>query len=100
MRCGSNGRFGASPRKRSQSMVAGLAPGELREGHDAEYLGAAQGAHSGVSAMPLDDPPKGLPWYELHDLREQRLAYVHASPQVAQTQKHRKSAKPQIGRPS
>ena len=34
-----------------------LAPGELREGHDAKHLGAAQGAHSGVSAIPLDDPP-------------------------------------------
>jgi hypothetical protein len=70
-----------------------LAPGELGEGHDAKDLGAAQGAHSGVSAMPLDDPPERLPWHELHDLREQRLACVHASPQVAQTPKHRKSAK-------
>jgi len=70
-----------------------LAPGELREGHDAEDLGAAQSAHSGVSAMPLDDPSKALPWHELHDLCEQRLAHVHASPRIAQTPKHRKTAR-------
>ncbi len=42
---------------------------------------------------PLDDASEGLPRHELHHLREQRLATVHASPRVVQTREHRKQAR-------
>jgi hypothetical protein len=32
--------------------------------------------------MPLDDASKVLPRHKLHDLRKQRFAHVHLSPQV------------------
>lgn len=37
-------------------------------------------------------PDAGLAFSELHDLREQRLAHVHASLRVVQTREHRKRA--------
>ena len=58
----------------------------------AEQVGAAQRAHARVAIVALDDASEGLPRHELHDLREQRLAHVHASPRVVQTRKHRKCA--------
>ena len=75
-----------------------LAPGELREGHDAEHLGTTQGTHARIAPISCDDALEGLPRHELHDLREQRLAYVHASLRVLQTSKHRKQAIPNSNR--
>jgi hypothetical protein len=69
-----------------------FAPGELREGHDAKQVGATQRANARVALVPLDDATEGLPRHELHHLREQRLAHVHASPRVVQTREHRKRA--------
>jgi len=69
-----------------------LAPRELREGHDAKQVGATQRAHARSAFVPLDDATEGLPRHELHHLRKQRLAHVHASPRVDQIRKHRKSA--------
>src|SRR5216683_5996328 len=42
--------------------------------------------------MPHHNAAKGLPWDELHYLREQCLAYVHAILRVVETRKHRKNA--------
>jgi hypothetical protein len=63
-------------------VAQGLAPRQLRKGHHAKQIGAAQGAYTRITAMTLDDSPKGLPLNKLHDLRKQSLAHVHASPQV------------------
>jgi prephenate dehydratase len=69
-----------------------LSPCELRERHHAKQVGAAERAHAGIAVVPLDDSTEGLPRHELHHLREQRLAHVHATPQVVQTREHRKPA--------
>ena len=69
-----------------------LAPGDLREGHDAKQVGATQRASARVALVSLDDATEGLPRHELHHLREKRLAHVHASPRVGQTRELRKSA--------
>jgi hypothetical protein len=63
-------------------VAQGLAPSQLREGHHAKQIGAAQSAHARIASVAFDDASKGLPWHVLHDLRKQRLAHIHASPQV------------------
>jgi len=61
-----------------------LAVGQLREGHGAELLGAAQTAHFEIATIPQHNARKAGPRNELHELREQRLAQVHgSSPQVS-----------------
>jgi len=67
-----------------------LAPGELREGHDAEQIGAAQRAYSRVAIVPFDDACEGFPRHKLHPLRKQRLAHIHAALRVVESRKHRK----------
>jgi len=64
-------------------VAQGLAPCQLREGHHTKQIGAVQGAYTRIATVAFDDASKGLPWHVLHDLRKQRLAHVHASPQVA-----------------
>ena len=59
-----------------------LAPRQLRECHHAKQIGAVQGAHSRIAAMAVDDAPEGFPRHILHDLRKQRFAHVHTSPQA------------------
>jgi hypothetical protein len=54
-----------------------LAIGELREGHDAELLGAAQDGRSMIAAVAPHDAFEACPGQKLHDLREQCLASVH-----------------------
>jgi hypothetical protein len=70
-------------RQTGLDVAQGFAPGQLREGHDAKQVGAAQRAHPGVATMALDDAAERLPRHELHDLRKQRLAHVHVLPRVA-----------------
>ena len=55
-----------------------LAPGQLREGHHPELLRAVEGTHAPIAVVALDDPRHARPRHELHKLREQRLAKVHA----------------------
>ena len=50
-------------------------------------------ANTRIALLPLEDASEGLPRHELHHLREQRLATVHASPRVVQTREHRKQAR-------
>ena len=57
-----------------------LAVGQLREGHGAKLLWAAQAAHAEIAAIARHDARKAGPGNEFHDLREQRLAHVHSSP--------------------
>ena len=73
-------------------IAQGLAPRQLRKGHDTKQVGAAQGAHTRVAPIPIDDATKVLPRHVLHDLRKQCFANVHATPSVVQTEKHRKCA--------
>ena len=55
--------------------------------------GTAQRAHSRIARVPFDDASERLPRYELHDLREQRLAHVHASLRVVHSPEHRNLAR-------
>ncbi len=50
---------------------------QLGKGHGAVLLGAGQRPHPVIAAVPLDNPGKGRPRQEIHDLREHRLAGVH-----------------------
>ncbi len=68
--------------KTNLDIAQGFAPGQLREGHHTKHIGATQGTHSRIAAVAFDDASKGLPWHVFHDLRKQRLAHVHAPPQV------------------
>ena len=63
-----------------------FAPGKLREGPHAREtgFGATERANACIALVSRDDAPKRLPRHELHDLRKQRLAHVHASPRVVQ----------------
>jgi hypothetical protein len=63
-------------------IAQGLAPRQLREDHHTKHIGAVQSAYSRISVVTFDDSAKGLPRHVLHHLRKQRLAHVHASPQV------------------
>lgn len=73
-------------------IAQGFAPRQLRKGHHTKQVGAAQGAHTRVAAISIDDVAKVLPRHVPHDLRKQCLAHVHAAPSVVQTGKHRKCA--------
>ncbi len=67
-----------------------FAPSQLRKGHHAEQIGAAQDADTGIPVVAIDDAAESLPWNKLHDLRKQRLAHVHAALPTTQTREHRK----------
>ena len=66
----------------SLDVAQGFAPGQLRKGHDAKQIRAAQRANARIPGIPVDDAAKGLPRRILHHLRKQRLANVHEAPQV------------------
>jgi hypothetical protein len=85
-------QLGLIGREAGLDIAQRLSPSELSEGHHAKQVGAAQRAHARIALVLLDDSTEGLPRHELHHLREQRLAHVHATPQVVQTREHRKAA--------
>ena len=64
-----------------------LAVGQLGEGHAAQLLGARQCAYAVIAAITGHNALKGLPRQEVHDLREQGLANVHASLRSSQSRK-------------
>jgi len=51
----------------------------LRKSNCAKLLGAWQRAYSRVPAVTRNDAPEARPRYEVHDLREQHLADIHAN---------------------
>ncbi len=55
-----------------------LAVGKLREGHDAKLLGATEVSYPVIAAVAIHDAMEGFPRQKVHDLREQRLAEIHA----------------------
>jgi hypothetical protein len=67
-------RIGAQHRL---DVAQALAPSQLCKCHDAELLGAVEAAHPIVATVALHDAAQARPGYELHQLREQRLALVH-----------------------
>jgi len=69
------GRVGRQARL---DIAQALAPGELREGHRPELLGARQRACARVARVAMHDAREAGPRHELHDLSKQRLACVHA----------------------
>jgi len=83
-------QLGLIGRQAGLDVAKRLSPSELGKCHDAKQVRASQCAHTRVAVVPLDDAGEGLPRHELHHLREQRLAHIHASPQVVETRKHRK----------
>ena len=85
--------LGSVGRQTNVNVPQRLAPGQLREGHDAKDIGTAQTPHARIALMPIHDAPKRLPRHELHELCEQRLSQVHASIPIAETGKHRKTSK-------
>ncbi len=85
-----SGRYAAQAHMEQLALVGGqtgfdvaqrLAPCQLRESHHAKQVGATQGAHSRIAAVAVDDATECLPRHVLHDLRKQRFAHVHTSPQ-------------------
>jgi hypothetical protein len=60
-------RIGA---QRGFDIAQTLAPGQLRESHDAELLDASHATHTGVATMAIDDSDKAGPGHEFHELRE------------------------------
>jgi len=54
-----------------------LPPGQLRERHRAILLGAGKHSHATIAAIARNDPRKGAPRKEIHQLGEQRLAGIH-----------------------
>ena len=59
-----------------------FAPRQLRERHHAKQVCTTQGAHSRIATVAVDDATEGLPRHILHDLRKQRFAHVHMTPQI------------------
>jgi len=53
--------------------------GELSKGHTTKLPGTTQGSNAVIAAVTRDDPGKGRPRQEVHELSEQRLAGVHRS---------------------
>src|ERR1035437_1959511 len=51
--------------------------GQLRKGQNAKLIGAGHGLYVAISIVVIDDAMKRLPWQEIHELLEQRLAEVH-----------------------
>jgi hypothetical protein len=97
-KCGTRGRRGDAHVKQlgmvglqaNLDVAQRLAPCKLRKGHDAKQVGATERAHTRIALVPFDDAPKGLPRHELHHLRKQRLAHVHAAHPDVESRKHRK----------
>ena len=71
-------QLGAIGRQADFDVAQGLAPRQLRKGHDPKQIGTTEGAHTRIAAVTLDHTPECLPWHEFHDLGKQRLANVHA----------------------
>src|SRR5690606_33908996 len=65
---------------------------KLRERHHAELLGAGKGAYPAIAAIPLNDSIEGAPRQKVHDLREQRLAYIHREVSGTGTREGRRRA--------
>ena len=51
--------------------------GQLGEGHRTVLLRAGQRSHTVIATIPPNQPGKGRPGNELHQLREQALAGIH-----------------------
>ena len=56
-----------------------FAPGQLREGHGPELLGAGKTPDPRVAAVSRHDSPEARPWHEIHQLREHRLPGIHGA---------------------
>ncbi len=65
-------------RQAGLDVAQALAPGQLRERHGTELLGARQRACTRVARVAMHDAREARPRHELHDLSEQGLASVQA----------------------
>ena len=70
-----------APTGRSQCRAA-FTVGQLGEGHRPVLLRAGQRSHTVIATIPLNQPGKGRPGNELHQLREQGLAGIHCGLQA------------------
>ena len=69
-----------------------FAPSPLGKRHHAKHIGTTECANASVAVVAFHDATKRIPWDLPQDLCKQRLAGVHAVPQVVQTCEHRKYA--------
>ena len=79
--------LGRLRREAHLDVAQALAIGQLGEGHATQLLGARQRAYAVIAAVTGHNAMKGLPRQEVHDLREQGLANVHASLRSSQSRK-------------
>ena len=73
-------------------VVQGLAPSELREGHDAKQIGATKRAHTCIAPVPFNDACKGFSTAQTPSPAQTPLAHVHATLPVIESRKLRKRA--------
>ena len=57
----------------------GFAPGQLCKRHDAKLFRASQSSNTCIAGIAIHDAGKTRPRHKLHDLCEQRLAYIHGA---------------------
>jgi hypothetical protein len=60
-----------------------FSPSQLRKRHHSKQIGAGKCSHARVATVSIDDSTEGLPRHEFHQLRKQRLAYIHYQPRVS-----------------
>jgi hypothetical protein len=65
-------------RERHFDVAEAFAPSELGERHDTKLLGAIHASNAGIPAIAIDYSAEAPPRNEIHDLREERLADIHA----------------------
>ena len=70
-------KLGRLCRETNFDVAQTLPIGQLSEGHDSELFGARHRLHVAAAVALIDNAMETLPWQEVHQLREQRLACVH-----------------------
>jgi hypothetical protein len=73
-------------RQAGLNVAQACAVGQLGEGHRPVLFRAGQRSHTVIAKIPLDQPAKGRPGNELHQLRGQGLAGIHCSLQAKTSQ--------------
>jgi hypothetical protein len=69
--------FRGLSRQTDFDIAQALSVGQLRERHRSVLLSTAQRSHPIVAAITRNNPRKGAPRHEIHELREKRFADVH-----------------------
>src|ERR1700751_5386074 len=78
-------------RQTSFDVAKTFSPSYLCKSHHAKLLGARQCTYPRIPVVTRNNPSEACPRYEVHDLREQRLADIHGSFSGLGTRKHREN---------